>query len=176
MIFEDITLRRLEDNIKDYKLLEKWCSQEEIYMHFEQRKLSLDEIKDKYYPRTLDNSSIPVYIIEYKNKEVGIIQYQLISNDNRKLYKIDDDNSYEIDIFIGELDYHNKGIGYKSINMLCDYLFDDKQANMIVMSPLASNEKAIKCYKKSGFKVKDNYISKNTVGILQEYVLMIRKK
>ncbi|MBQ2873342.1 MAG: GNAT family N-acetyltransferase [Bacilli bacterium] len=176
MNFENITLRRLKDNNEDYKLLEKWYQQKEIYTHFEQRKLNLEEIKSKYYPRTLDNSSISVYMIEYKNIPVGIIQYQSINNDNKVLYKIDSDNCYEIDVFIGELDYHNMGIGYKSINMISDYLFNEKNANLLVISPLKSNINAIKCYKKSGFEIKDNYITENTIGILQEYVLMTKEK
>ena len=57
-----VTLRRLKNDIKDYELLTKWYQKEEIYTHFEQRKLSLDEIKKKYYPRTLDNAKVPVYM------------------------------------------------------------------------------------------------------------------
>lgn len=57
-----VTLRRLKNDIKDYELLTKWYQKEEIYTHFEQRKLSLDEIKKKYYPRTLDNAKVLVYI------------------------------------------------------------------------------------------------------------------
>ena len=32
---------------EDYKMLEKWYQEEEIYSHFEQRKLNYDEIKNK---------------------------------------------------------------------------------------------------------------------------------
>ena len=126
----NIRLRRLKNNDNDYKKLEEWYQIKEIYLNFEQRKLSYDEIKKKYFPRTLKNSKVPVYMIEYDNKPVGIIQYQLINNENMELYKIDNnDNNYEIDIFIGELKYHNKGIGKISIDLLCDYLLSKKNAN-----------------------------------------------
>lgn len=173
---KNIILRKLEDNINNYKLLEKWYQQEEIYKYFEQKKLNLEEIKNKYYPRTLEDSSIQVYMIEYKNKEVGIIQYQLVKEENKKIYMINTDNCYEIDIFIGEKEYQNKGIGYKTINIISDYLFTNKKANMIVMSPLKNNINAIRCYLKSGFKIEKNYISRDTIGVLQEYVLMIKEK
>ena len=37
-----INLRKLNDNEKDYKLLEKWYQEEEIYLHFEQKKLTCE--------------------------------------------------------------------------------------------------------------------------------------
>ena len=48
-----LELRQLIDSDEDYKKLEKWYQEEEIYSHFEQRKLNYKEIKEKYYPRTL---------------------------------------------------------------------------------------------------------------------------
>ena len=57
-------------------------------------------------------------MIEYDNTPVGIIQYQQIDEDNRKLYGINENNVYEIDIFIGELNLHNKGIGKKAIDLI----------------------------------------------------------
>ena len=42
-----INLRKLNDNEKDYKLLEKWYQEEEIYLHFEQKKLTYEEVKKK---------------------------------------------------------------------------------------------------------------------------------
>ena len=100
----DVNIRLLKDIEDDYKLLEKWYQEEEIYSNFEQRKLNYLEIKDKYYPRTSNDADVPVYMIEYKNKSVGIIQYKLLDEDNKKLYKLTGNNIFEIDIFIGELD------------------------------------------------------------------------
>lgn len=37
---------------KTIKMLEKRYQEEEIYSHFEQRKLNYNEIKNKYLPRT----------------------------------------------------------------------------------------------------------------------------
>ena len=115
MIDGNLKLRKLNDSEDDYKILEKWYQEEEIYSHFEQRKLNYKEVKNKYFPRTLKDAKIPVYMIEYDNMPIGIIQYQLINRENKELYNINSNNSYEIDIFIGELGMHNKGIGKKAI-------------------------------------------------------------
>lgn len=145
----NVNIRLLEDTDKDYKLLEKWYQEEEIYSSFEQRKLNYKEIKEKYYPRTLKNSKIPVYMIEYKNKPVGIIQYKLVEEEDKKLYQLEGNIIYEMDIFIGELEGHNKGIGSKAINILSELLYKNKNAELLVMCLLKSNIKAINCYKKT---------------------------
>ena len=172
----NVSIRLLKDIEEDYKLLEKWYQEEEIYSSFEQRKLNYKEIKEKYYPRTLKTAKIPVYMIEYKNKPVGIIQYKLVEEEDKKLYKLTGNNIYEIDIFIGELKEHNKGIGSKAINILSNILEKEKNAELLVMCPLENNTKAINCYKKCGFYIKDYFDTNDTIGILQTYALMVKKQ
>ena len=171
---EDVNIRFLKNSDKDYKLLEKWYQKEEIYSSFEQRKLTFEEIKEKYYPRTFKNAKIPVYIIEYKNIPVGIIQYKLVQDREKELYKLVGDNIYELDIFIGELKFHNKGIGSTAINILSKILYEEKNAKILIMCPLKSNAKAIKCYQKCGFIIKKYFKDKDTIGVMQEYALMIK--
>ena len=171
---EKIKLRRLNNKEDDYRFLEKWYQEEEIYSSFEQRKLNYKEIKEKYYPRTLDNAKVPVYMIEYKQKPVGIIQYKLLEEKDKELYKLKSNNIYEIDIFIGELSEHNKGIGSSAINKLSEFLYKEKNADLLVMCPLKNNTKAINCYKKCGFYIKAYFDAKDTIGVLQTYALMIK--
>ena len=172
----DVNIRLLKDIDTDYKLLEKWYQEEEIYSSFEQRKLNYKEIKEKYYPRTLKNSKVPVYMIEYKQNPVGIIQYKLVNKKDQDLYHLSGNNIYEIDIFIGNLNEHNKGIGSSAINILSEILYKEKNAKLLVMCPLEKNLKAINCYKKCGFYVKNYFYTKNTIGILEKYVLMVKEK
>ncbi len=172
----EVKLRKLIDSDDDYKILEKWYQEEEIYSQFEQRKLTYEEIKNKYLPRTLNSAKVPVFMIEYNNKPIGIIQYQLINDENKKLYSINCDNCYEIDIFIGDLEFHNKGIGRKSINLLTKYLLKEKKANMLVMCPLKNNVSAKKCYEHCGFKTLREFKTEDTIGNLQEYICMIKEK
>lgn len=170
-----IKLRRLKSLDSDYKYLEKWYQEEEIYYHFEQRKLTYEEIKNKYLPRTKTDAKIPVFMIEYDSVPIGIIQYQLINEENKKLYDLNIENCYEIDIFIGELNLHNKGIGKTSINLISNYLFKEKNAKALVMCPLKDNYNAINCYKNCGFTIRKEFETKDTIGVKQGYVLMTKE-
>lgn len=173
---DKVKLRRLKNTDSDYKYLEKWYQEEEIYSRFEQRKLTLEEIKNKYLPRTKLEAKIPVFMIEYENKPVGIIQYQLINEENKKIYDLNIENSYEIDIFIGELNLHNKGIGKTSINLISNYLFKEKKAKILVMCPLKNNYSAINCYKRCGFIIRKGFETKDTIGVNQDFVLMVKEQ
>lgn len=176
IVDNEIKLRRLTDEIDDYVLLTKWYQEEEIYSHFEQRKLSYEEVRNKYFFRTKEDAKIPVYMIEYIDEPIGIVQYQKISKENLNLYKLDEENSYEVDIFLGEIKLHNKGIGRRVIEMVSKYLFDIKKAKLIVMCPLYDNKNAIKCYKNAGFKEISCFETEDTIGDIQKFVLMIREK
>ena len=173
---DEVNIRLLKDTDADYKLLEKWCQEEEIYSNFEQRILNEQEIKEKYYPRTLKKAKAPVYMIEYKQKPVGIIQYKLVNEEDKKLYQLTGNYIYELDIFIGELKEQNKGIGKRAIDILSEFLDKEKNAQLLVMCPLKSNVKAINCYKKCGFYIKDYLALKDTIGVLQTYALMVKEK
>lgn len=63
--------------------------------------------------------------------------------------------AYGIDLFIGENNYWNQGIGTKMLSAVIKYIFEQLQAVKIVIDPDVSNARAIRCYEKCGFvKVK----------------------
>ena len=159
-----IDLIELIDEDENYQLLYKWCSKEYIYLNFEQRKLSFPEIKEKYYKRTLNNSSINTFLIRYNKVKIGLIQYQSFKNE----YGIS--KGIEIDIFIGEENYLHKGVGSKAINLLINKL--KKENHVFVMLPLKTNTKAINCYLKVGFKIEKELTLNDTIGNKQTYFLM----
>ena len=109
----EIDLIKFTDKKDSYELMYKWCSQEFIYEWFEQRKLSYEEIENKYKNKLLANQQ-QLFFINYNNNKIGFVQ----------IYKYDDkksesfkkyDSIYEYDIFIGESEYLSRGIGTQII-------------------------------------------------------------
>lgn len=172
MCAERIVLRMLRDDEADYRLLEFWCSQESVYRYFEQRILTGGEIREKYRPRTKENARVPVWMIEYEGRPVGIIQYQKISAED-SWCGIDEDGGYEIDLFIGEEEKRGRGIGRESVLLIARRLFEEKNARLLVMCPMKENERAIRCYRKCGFAEAGVFSAPDTVGVMQEYVRMV---
>jgi RimJ/RimL family protein N-acetyltransferase len=58
----------------------------------------------------------------------------------------------EAGIFIGEKSYWNKGYGEEAMRLLLDYAFNILNLNNIMLSVYAFNTRAIRCYRKIGFK------------------------
>ena len=55
-------------------------------------------------------------------------------------------------IFIGDKDYRSKGYGAEAINLILDFGFNYLNLNNIKLDLMDFNERALKCYKKCGFR------------------------
>ena len=70
--------------------------------------------------------------------------------------KIEDINSINrtatLGIFIGDKNFRGNGYGTEAIRLLLDYGFNYMNLNNIKLDVMEFNERAIKCYKKCGFK------------------------
>ena len=84
-----INLIEFTDKKDNYELMYKWCSQEFIYEWFEQRKLSLEEIENKYKNKLLSNQQ-HLFFINYNNTKIGFAQiYKYADKKSDKLIKYD---------------------------------------------------------------------------------------
>lgn len=55
-------------------------------------------------------------------------------------------------IFIGDTEYLSKGYGTEAIRLLLDYAFNYMNLHSVKLDLISCNERALKCYKKCGFK------------------------
>ena len=81
---------------------------------------------------------------------------------------------WAIDMWIGEPDFWEKGIGSKSLKLLVDYIFKNLKAEKIIIDPHIDNPRAIHVYEKAGFKkvkilkAHENYKDKKVDAWLME--------
>lgn len=153
----DISIRKMEDSIADYIVMAKWLSTKELLDYYEGRSNSFDleKVIKKFAPRAKGEEAVVPCLIEHNNKDIGYIQYFRIEPDgyevgdaiNMKNYGL----SYGMDLFIGETDNWNKGIGTIVVMSLIKYLFMKEYVDSIFIDPQTLNKRAIRCYEKSGF-------------------------
>lgn len=168
-----IELIEFKDNIDNYRLMYKWCSEKNVYEWFEQRILSYDEIVRKYKTKLLNNKQ-KLYIVKYDNKPIGFVQiykYDYILFKGLKKYK----NIYEYDFFIGEVEYLSKGIGTKIITCVNDIIYNKFISDCIVLRVFKRNIRAIKCYQKNDFKIIEEYNDFDTIGNTEKIVVLIKE-
>ena len=169
----EIKIEKIKDNKEIYDLLFVWCNKEYVNKYFEQRKLSYEEIENKYKKRTSNYCKIKTYIISCDENKIGLVQYQKIDNIRKKECDLKEENVYEIDIFIGDENYHNKGIGSKAIELIIKEI-NNQKVDLIIMCPKKDNYNGIKCYQKVGFKKEKKFISTDNLGNKNEYILMTK--
>jgi aminoglycoside 6'-N-acetyltransferase len=152
-----IGIRKMEDSIADYKPMAKWLSSEEVLDYYEGRSnaFDLEKVIKKFAPRAKGEEAVVPCLIEHNQRVVGYIQYFPIEPSgydvgdyiNMKNYR----SPYGMDLFIGETDHWNKGIGTIAVRSLISYLFNNKSSDIVFIDPQTWNKRAIRCYEKSGF-------------------------
>ncbi|WP_404433183.1 GNAT family N-acetyltransferase [Sutcliffiella horikoshii] len=158
---EVLQIRELQQG-KDEKYLLKWLSDQKVLEFYEGRDISFTEedIIRKFFNR---DDEVSRCLVVYQGKNIGYIQFYPINNATSTLAEyFEMEGVYGLDQFIGDSDYWNKGIGTLLISSMGNYLLTKKRANRIVMDPMTSNERAIKCYEKCGF---------HKVRVLPEHIL-----
>lgn len=154
----NIEIRKMEDTTEDYRLMTKWLSDEDVLDYYEGRDNVFDIEKTirKFRPRAIGEDSVTSCIIEINKNPIGYIQYYLIDTEEYNVSESiaikDDEKSYGIDLFIGEVNSWNKGIGTVALSSLIKYLFECEKADNVFIDPHCENKRAIRCYEKCGFK------------------------
>lgn len=154
---DEISIRLMQDNMRDYELMAKWLTDEKVLEYYEGRDnpFPLERVVETYQPIARGDDSLVANIICYRDQPIGYLQYfalDELSETDRQLYDLTDTNHvFGIDLFIGEPDCWNQGIGSKVITAIVKYLFDELDAQRVVIDPESWNTRAIHTYEKCGF-------------------------
>lgn len=159
----DIIFRSLDNNDNEFRQIHKWCEKKFVYEWFEQRVLSIDEIINKYKNK-IENGIQKVFIIQYKEKDIGLLQFYKFEYDIHIDVLKDFKNIYEYDLFIGEEEYLSKGIGTNIVKLINEMLYSNYRVDAIILRPFKRNVRAIKCYEKCNYKLIKEYNGKDTLG------------
>lgn len=146
-----LAIRLLQDS--DKPLLVQWLSDPVVLQYYEGRDNphDLEWVNARFFNREDDTARC---MVEYAGLPIAYIQFYQLDDETKKVYGCEElqEPIYGTDQFIGESEYWNKGIGTLLVNLMKQYLIDQKGASRIVMDPQAVNVRAIACYEKCGFK------------------------
>jgi aminoglycoside 6'-N-acetyltransferase len=123
---------------------------------------TLDVVARNYGPHHDDKEHR--YIIELDGRSIGYIQMYLLSDwpDYAALIQ---EQGAGIDLFIGEPDVINKGIGTEVIKRFVeDVVFADPSIDTCIIDPEITNTAAIRAYEKAGFVPVRTVVVPNTPG------------
>ena len=85
-----------------------------------------------------------------EGQPVGFTQfYRVLDGEEYDIENVE--GVYGVDLFIGEPQLWNQGIGTKTLSALVDYLFGELGALRVVIDPRVSNARAVRSYERCGF-------------------------
>ena len=87
------------------------------------------------------------YIIEENGRGIGFAQWY------HAYFGEEYERSAGIDIFIGEPDARDRGLGTEAVRMLLELLFEVRGVHRVTIDPETGNERAIRAYQKAGFRL-----------------------
>lgn len=131
-------------NIEDVEKFTKWLNDFEItdYLGRSSILTTLDSEK-KYLEENINSEATFVIVTLDKDEMIGTISLEKINYINRVA---------TLGIFIGNKNYWNNSYGTEAIRLILDYGFNYLNLHSINLELMSFNERALKCYKKCGFK------------------------
>jgi RimJ/RimL family protein N-acetyltransferase len=94
------------------------------------------------------------YLILYNDTPIGYIQTFNWSDYPEFEKYVDLTNSASLDLFIGEEEYRNKGLGTKILSrFLSQFVFSNESVDRCIINPEVNNSIAIRAYEKVGFQI-----------------------
>ena len=153
---DGLVIRRMRDADDDYELMIRWRNSPHVRYWWDPdlSPLTLESAKEEYRPDTQDGADSTACIVELDGKPIGFMQFYRWASygDEAKEVGIPfDEDAWGIDIFIGEEELAQRGLGTKMMELLCAYLEDERGATSIALTTEFTNAVAIRCYEKAGF-------------------------
>ena len=151
----DLTIRLMRDNEDDYALMARWLSDPRVLEFYEGRDNphDIDMARKNYGPLARgDDATVPC-IMALDGAPIGYLQYYPVGEEGSVYYGVEvTESTFGIDLFIGEPEWWNRGVGTRALSALVDYLFQSLGARRIIIDPRVTNHRAIRSYEKCGFR------------------------
>ena len=131
-------------NAEDTEKFTEWLNDLETtdYIGRSATIITLEEERKYFEDSTNKENSFFITTLD-EDKLIGTISLENFNPINRNAV---------LGIFIGDKEYRSKGYGKEAIELILDFGFNYLNLHEIKLDVMAFNERAIKCYKKCGFK------------------------
>ena len=131
-------------NSEDVEQFTEWLNDFEItdYLGRSGMLTSLESERE-YLENNNSMSATFVIVTLEEDKMIGTVSLERINNIDR---------TATLGIFIGNKEYWNNSYGTEAVRLILDYGFNYMNLQNIKLNLMSFNERALKCYKKCGFK------------------------
>ena len=149
-MFTTLSFRPLEE--RDFPMLHEWVRRPHVAEWWSEPS-TLEDIKDEYLPTLDGRSSTKAFIASLDDEPIGFIQVYVVHGSGDGWWEDETDaGARGIDQFLADAARLNQGLGTAMIKAFVDRLFQDTAVSKVQTDPSPENARAIRCYRKVGFK------------------------
>lgn len=156
----DLLLRGLED--RDVPILARWRSDPRVMESYAVYRGPMTEtqVRSDFFGGSpaRDRSTGRFFeyracMVEERGTPVAFVQYhRLRTSDIIQVGSSPSERSYELDLFVGDVDRWGQGLGPRVIDLARDYLIKVRGAVHVIAVPYADNSRSIRAFEKAGFR------------------------
>jgi aminoglycoside 6'-N-acetyltransferase-1b/aminoglycoside 6'-N-acetyltransferase-2 len=130
-----------------------WLNSPHLQEWWREGEITLDAVCEKYLSRINNKDTAIPYLAILNGKPEGFIQYYSVTEGNPNWWPDEPGPGvYGIDTFIGDYNKLSRGFGTAMVKDFISFLFNELNANEVLVDPRPDNFRAIRCYEKAGFK------------------------
>ena len=151
-----LVIRRMRDEPAEYERMAQWQNQPHVreWWDPDEPPLSPDEARQRYRGSTGADSPMTACIFEFNGRAAGYIQFHpwaAYPEDAEAMGVPLVEGAWGLDVFVGEPDLIDRGIGTALVDLLSRYLFEERGASCVMFVAAVDNARALRAYEKAGF-------------------------
>jgi aminoglycoside 6'-N-acetyltransferase len=179
---DDLGLRALRED--DLPLLARWRNEPHVRAWWEMDgdpvPFTLEDARREHEEDLAGDPSTIGAIIVLTDRPVGYVQWYPwadYAEAAREMGVAFDEDTFGLDIFIGEPDAVGVGVGSRAVDLVCRTLFEERGATSVALLTALGNEHAQHAYERAGFrKVRTALDTDVRDGARVESWLMVRER
>jgi aminoglycoside 6'-N-acetyltransferase len=153
----ELSIRLMRDDPADYERMSRWLNDEVVkgFWHGATESFPMRRILEKYGPRVRGEAPATPCFLCVDDDPIGYLQFYRTDDwpEWRDVIGLEASaDRWALDVVIGEPERWNQGLGTRAVKSLLRYLFEERGAVEVVLTPLADNSRAIRSYEKAGFR------------------------
>jgi aminoglycoside 6'-N-acetyltransferase len=146
----------MRDDDADYALMVRWRARPHVHDWWDPDDPAPDlkAVHAHYGPHARSEDPTTACIIELDGAPIGYLQFYrwLAWPDDADALEVGaDEDTFGIDLFVGEPDLIGRGIGTRTVSLICTHLERDEGASGVALVTETTNLRAQRAYEKAGF-------------------------
>lgn len=151
-----LALRLLGDGDDDVAVMARWLSDPRVLEWYggRDRPCDAEGVRLRYGTTALEAEGVTAALIVDDGIAVGYVQWYEVGDaaPDYGLPRGEVDGVWAVDLFVGEPERWGSGLGTAALGLLVNHLLVTCRARRVVIDPRVVNERAIRSYRKVGFR------------------------